>query len=233
MLDSVDAIRYLSQQLEDLNRTIANEQAISKRLATYSKLANLSSNNSSKLSGKVLDEFLKVTEIGSAKRLLQEGGRKSVKTSLASVAENDSRNATSTNMEVDVRDNEEAYISESYQNNQPKNVASEAAAGLSQKSSKLYESFSSPRIRPFRLYRMSWMEWGWAMWTAPTFADGWRIFREFRYAEDHSAQSNHSPTSRDDHNDDSTYGEDDGISGCFPSMRAMHLIFVLQGSKNP
>lgn len=44
-----------------------------------------------------------------------------------------------------------------------------------------------PRIRPFRLYRMTWTEWFWTMWTSPSLADCWRIFREFRYAEDHTS----------------------------------------------
>eukprot|EP01037_Dinobryon_pediforme_P046030 gene46030-59016_t len=51
--------------LDDLNKLISNEQAVAKRLATYSKSV---SNDS----GKVLDEFLKVTEIGSTKKLYNE-----------------------------------------------------------------------------------------------------------------------------------------------------------------
>ena len=71
MLDSVDAIRYYSQTLDDLNKLISTEQALARRLATYSKpraIVSASSSSgalssgtgSSKVSGKVLDEFLKV-----------------------------------------------------------------------------------------------------------------------------------------------------------------------------
>ena len=49
------------------------------------------------------------------------------------------------------------------------------------------EEEGGPRIRPFRLYRMTWAEWGWTMWTSPSLADCWRIFRDFRYAEDHTS----------------------------------------------
>ena len=74
MLDSVDAIRYYSQTLDDLNKLIATEQAVARRLATYSKPRAIiassssagalsSSTGSSKLSGKVLDEFLKVRTV--------------------------------------------------------------------------------------------------------------------------------------------------------------------------
>ena len=76
MLDSVDAIRYYSQTLDDLNKLISTEQAVARRLATYSRpraiIASSSSSSSSgafssstgssKLSGKVLDEFLKVPD---------------------------------------------------------------------------------------------------------------------------------------------------------------------------
>jgi len=206
MLDGVDAIRHYSQLLDDLNKTIASEQAVAKRLASPAKSISLgNANTSSKLSGKVLDEFLKVTEIGSAKRLLKES------TSTKEAKKMNLTTSLSGKQSVSI-DNSE-YIADSYQNypistdfSPPKPSSPKPNASNQQQST---DEASLPRIRPFRLYRMTWYEWGWAMWTSPSFAECWRTFRDYRYAEDHSV-----PISQQFHSlDDENYLDFDGEGG--------------------
>lgn len=189
MLDGVDAIRHYSQMLDDLNKLISNEQAVAKRLATYSKSV---SNDS----GKVLDEFLKVTEIGSTKKLYNEN--KSGK-----LLNSPSPSSKSAAPAVALANEESEYVLESYQNNPLRDGMSPGSTSSGKETS---GRDSATRIRPFRIYRMSWREWGWAMWTAPSLTDCWRTFREFRYAEDHSNRYGSIP------NDDSNEIDNEDIS---------------------
>eukprot|EP01036_Dinobryon_divergens_P025868 gene25868-34457_t len=211
MLDSVDAIRYYSQTLDDLNKLISTEQAVARRLATYSRpraiIASSSSSSSSgafssstgssKLSGKVLDEFLKVTEMDAAKKLL------SVKTTASSpsskkkaesprAAGNAGSNSSGKGGDSSPHKTASTALDESdsffnsYQNN-PLQNSNSSSRESEEDGFEEEEEEGGPRIRPFRLYRMTWAEWGWTMWTSPSLADCWRIFRDFRYAEDHTS----------------------------------------------
>ena len=68
MLEEVDAIKYYTKQLDDLNIAVQKEQLTAENLARYlDKMAGATSIN-------VIESFLEVTEIGSVSKMLKRKG---------------------------------------------------------------------------------------------------------------------------------------------------------------
>lgn len=70
MLDEVDAIRYYTNRLDDLNLAVQKEQLTAENLAQYmDKISGATSLN-------VIESFLEVTEIGAVSKMLKRKGSK-------------------------------------------------------------------------------------------------------------------------------------------------------------
>lgn len=179
MLEDVDAIRYYTQLLDDLNESVAKEQEGAGKMAT-----NL--NNTSKATSiEVIESFLKVTEIGAIKRLLKSKNASmkwmgSRRASMSQVASNN-------NLEMEIETFTESPI-----------VAQSADSGTAYKGyqsshdydeskyeKKEFGRYNESNVRPLTFYRMSCAEWIWAMWTSPSLFECWRVFKEGRNMEDH------------------------------------------------
>lgn len=70
MLDEVDAIKYYTRQLEDLNMAVQKEQVTAENLARHLDRASGAS------SLNVIESFLEVTEIGAVSKMLKRKGSK-------------------------------------------------------------------------------------------------------------------------------------------------------------
>ena len=257
MLERVDAIRYYSQILEDLNDAISKEQEKARRLANHADRAEGGA------AIDVIEGFLHVTEIGSLKRLLrgrnggvdkwslrsnsfksqsalsssssgniaaaaaalgektmaitpadttqgqvQDSG--AAETGLASalarplnpsdLAAASSEDSTIAAISATSKGHQLSYSAVDISSSKAAAAAAAAAASSSSKS-ELYrmtgrDFVSPPPLRgsartaaaagkSFLVYKLTWAEWLWALWTAPSPSDCWRRLKEGRNAEDH------------------------------------------------
>ena len=190
MLEAVDAIRYYTQVLDDLNDAVAKEQEKAKRLAMYADRL------SGSMALNVIEGFLHVTEIGSLKRLLR--GRNS--TGDKWILRNKPRSTYNSisNEKLDLGDGGQGEgndierlglkgipISEDCEDGQ-----AAYRGGSKDESNPLLGNGVHRKMhnvaKPFKVYKMSWSEWLWALWSAPSLSDCWRRLKEGRNAEDHA-----------------------------------------------
>eukprot|EP01038_Epipyxis_sp_PR26KG_P009590 gene9590-12916_t len=158
MTNKVDAIKYYTQRLIDLNASVTKEQEIANKLASYDDIRRPSQD------AKVIQEFLKVTEIDSTKKMI---------------------------LEDDLRQNNvesNKYLSYQYGTSLKSNNSSEQSKYIEMNGgdNNEIEEFNGSTYSSFRLYKMSYNEWFWAMWTSSSSAECWRLFRSGRNGEDHT-----------------------------------------------
>jgi len=170
MMENVDAIRYYTHILDDLNEVITKEQESARRLAMYvDRISGTTAIN-------VIEGFLKVTEIGSVKRFLKEKTGSSNKWLL--------RNKVGSGKDLNLSEKQPIIVD-----------ISSVDTNIKRVNKTNYRSFdgtnyaddtsSDAKKTNFVLYKMTWTEWFWAMSSAPTWMDCWRVLKEGRNAEDH------------------------------------------------
>lgn len=217
MLEDVDAIRYYTQLVDDLNEAVEKEQQTSQKLA---KSVDTNSNGNAI---EIIESFLKVTKIGSIKRLLKQKSSSSNKwfnaTTASSGSGNNSPKERPLQQQEEVAPKKEQVVFARMDTSKFSNISSyqndddydDEDTRLMSKESK----FSSANP-PFEVYSMTWSEWFFAMRTAPSGWDCLRILREGRLSEYH----HQSPISRS-HNDSTD--EEDAFLISPPEERRMFL----------
>ena len=246
MVQRVDAIRYYTQVLDDLNEAVAKEQEKAHRLAVHADRGG-----DSQALG-VIEGLLHVTEIGSLKRLLKvrkgssdkwglrgKGSGGSSKDSLVgnsssgsgggvynSLGNSDkSLSALGLGGLGDINGDREVLASADSveaeeKSDAPLAVAQSSSSSTSSASSLAVHAQAQPQVsakselyrltgrdfvsgsggggggggrnvahagKSFLVYRMTWSEWVWALWTSPSLQDFWRRLKEGRHAEDHAS----------------------------------------------
>ena len=192
MQENVDAIKYYTHVLDDLNEAVKKEQESAHRLAM----------NVDRLSGttaiNVIEEFLRVTEIGSIKRMLKERSGNPDKWMLRNRSPSSSNIFTNGNNYNSITSNSEKRSNSiSSKNGLPLGVLA-SGTGSSSGIEAIEENdvcderkridskmASASGKKTFNVYKTTWSEWLWTMWTAPSLLDCWRAFKEGRHAEDH------------------------------------------------
>ncbi len=186
MLEDVDAIRYYTQLLDDLNESVAKEQE------SAGKMASNLNNTSKATSIEVIESFLKVTEIGAIKRLLKS--KNANMKWMGSRRASTSQQGSSNNLEMEIETFTESPVvlqatepdapfKGDFKGYQASSYNYEETKHEKSKYDKMDRSASN--IRPLTFYRMSCAEWIWAMWTAPSLFECWRVLKEGRHMEDH------------------------------------------------
>ena len=133
MLEEVDAIKYYTRQLEDLNIAVQKEQQTAENLAKYlDKMAGATSLN-------VIESFLEVTEIGAVSKMLKRKGSK--------------------------LDPVKSFVNiDDFKDGEGQGWG-EGSKGRKKRK------------------ELSYIDWANGILFAPTFNEGWRIFREGRHPE--------------------------------------------------
>lgn len=172
MLEDVDAVRYYTQMLDDLNDSVVQEQKMSKRLAK--EFDAISGGNTIQ----VIETFLQVTEIGSIRKMLNEkagGGDKWLVRRQNSFEKQNNKLVGTLGATYDAngillgaKDNssKEAKKSASLYggvDNAEKNNADDEYDPYDAKSRKY-----STNLNSFRVYRLTWLEYFSAMVNAGT-----------------------------------------------------------------